>query len=114
MEADAAAKWKRSVWSPQGRFTRAIAAYFVFLAIMVVIGGLGSLPGAALGAVIVVLAPELLRSSGELRLILFGFLVIVLMGTGNRGLAGLIVDLFARVRGSWQRRTSAKAAAPGV
>jgi branched-chain amino acid transport system permease protein len=82
--------------------------------IMVVIGGLGSLPGAALGAVIVVLAPELLRSSGELRLILFGFLVIVLMGTGNRGLAGLIVDLFARVRGSWQRRTSAKAAAPGV
>jgi branched-chain amino acid transport system permease protein len=82
--------------------------------IMVVIGGLGSLPGAALGAVIVVLAPELLRSSGELRLILFGFLVIVLMGTGNRGLAGLIVDLFARIRGSWQRRTSAKAAAPGV
>ena len=59
--------------------------------IMVVIGGLGSLPGAALGAVIVVLAPELLRSSGELRLILFGFLVIVLMGTGNRGLAGLLV-----------------------
>jgi hypothetical protein len=40
--------------------------------------------------------------------------VIVLMGTGNRGLAGLIVDLFARIRGSWQRRTSAKAAAPGV
>ena len=56
--------------------------------IMVVIGGLGSLPGAALGAVIVVLAPELLRSSGELRLILFGFLVDRLMGTGNRGLAG--------------------------
>ena len=64
--------------------------------IMVVIGGLGSLPpGAALGAVIVVLAPELLRSSGELRLILFGLLVIVLMGTGNRGLAGLIADFVA-------------------
>jgi branched-chain amino acid transport system permease protein len=82
--------------------------------IMVVIGGLGSLPGAALGALIVVLAPELLRSSGELRLILFGFLVIVLMGTGNRGVAGLVLDLIAWVRRSLQRRTSAKAAAPGV
>jgi branched-chain amino acid transport system permease protein len=78
--------------------------------IMVVIGGLSSLPGAALGALIVVLAPEILRSSGELRLILFGLLVIVLMGTGNRGLAGLIVDLFASARGLWQR-ASAKAEA---
>jgi branched-chain amino acid transport system permease protein len=82
--------------------------------IMVVIGGLGSLPGAALGAGIVVLVPEILRSSGELRLILFGLLVVVLMGTGNRGLAGLIVDLFTLVRGSWRRRATAKAAAPGV
>jgi branched-chain amino acid transport system permease protein len=79
--------------------------------IMVVIGGLASLPGAALGALIVVLAPEVLRSSGELRLILFGLLVIVLMGTGNRGLAGLIVDLVAGVRAMWQRRASAKAEA---
>src|ERR1051325_9061429 len=39
METDAAAKWKRSVWSPQGRFTRAIGAYLVFVAILVVIGG---------------------------------------------------------------------------
>ena len=82
--------------------------------IMVVIGGLGSLPGAALGAVIVVLAPEILRSSGELRLILFGLLVIVLMGTGNRGLFGLILDVFARLRASWQGRISPKAAAPGA
>jgi branched-chain amino acid transport system permease protein len=82
--------------------------------IMVVIGGLGSLPGAALGAGIVVLVPEVLRSSGELRLILFGLLVVVLMGTGNRGLAGLIVDLVTLVRGSWRRRASAKATAPGM
>jgi branched-chain amino acid transport system permease protein len=82
--------------------------------IMVVIGGLGSLPGAALGAFIVVLVPEILRSSGELRLILFGLLVIILTGTGNRGLSGLIVDLLVRVRGWWQARASAKATAPGV
>lgn len=65
--------------------------------IMVVIGGLGSLPGAALGAVIVVLMPEYLRDSGELRLILFGLLVIVLMAAGNRGLAGLIGSIVGRI-----------------
>lgn len=65
--------------------------------IMVVVGGLGSLPGAALGAAIVVLTPELLRSSGESRLILFGLLVVVLVGVGNRGLIGLISALAHRL-----------------
>src|ERR1700761_1513982 len=65
--------------------------------IMVVIGGIRSLSGAALGAVIVVLVPELLRSSGEFRLILFGVMVIVLAGTGSRGLSGLLVDLVKRL-----------------
>lgn len=40
MESDAARKWKRSVWSWRGRFTRAIVAYLVFLGAMVAIGGL--------------------------------------------------------------------------
>ncbi len=65
--------------------------------IMVVIGGISSLPGAALGAAIVVLIPELLRASGEFRLILFGLMVIVLAGAGSRGLSGILVDLFRRV-----------------
>lgn len=64
--------------------------------IMVVIGGIRSLPGAALGAVIVVLIPELLRASGEFRLILFGVMVIVLAGAGSRGLSGILLDLFKR------------------
>ena len=68
--------------------------------IMVVIGGIRSLPGAALGAVIVVLIPELLRASGEFRLILFGLMVIVLAGTGSRGLSGILVDLFRRLSSS--------------
>jgi branched-chain amino acid transport system permease protein len=66
--------------------------------IMVVIGGLGSLPGAIIGALIVVLMPEYLRSSGELRLILFGALVVILMGFSRGGIAGLfaaIADRFA-------------------
>lgn len=57
--------------------------------IMVVVGGLGSIPGAVVGAIIVVLAPEYLRSSGELRLILFGALIVVLMGFNRGGIAGI-------------------------
>jgi len=78
--------------------------------IMVVIGGLGSLPGAALGAAIVVLMPEFLRSSGELRLILFGILVVVLMGAGNRGLAGLIAKAAERAKLYRPRQASALSA----
>jgi branched-chain amino acid transport system permease protein len=65
--------------------------------IMVVIGGIRSLPGAALGAAIVVLIPEVLRASGEFRLLIFGLMVIVLAGTGSRGLSGVLVDLFRRL-----------------
>jgi len=70
--------------------------------IMVVIGGIRSLPGAALGAVIVVLVPEVLRSSGEFRLLLFGFMVIVLAGTGSRGLSGILIDLAKRLSSSFR------------
>jgi branched-chain amino acid transport system permease protein len=68
--------------------------------IMVVVGGLGSLPGAVVGAIVIVLAPELLRSSGELRLILFGLLVVVLVGVGRGGIAGLVPILVQRVKRS--------------
>ena len=71
--------------------------------IMVVVGGLGSLPGAVIGAIIIVLMPEILRSSGELRLILFGALVVVLMGMGRGGIAGLASVIGSRF--SRRRRT---------
>jgi branched-chain amino acid transport system permease protein len=74
--------------------------------IMVVVGGIRSLPGAALGAAVVVLMPEVLRTSGELRLVLFGVLVIVLAGTGNGGLAGIGTNLIRRLSLRWQRRAS--------
>ena len=39
--------------------------------------------------------PEYLRSSGELRLILFGALVVVLMGFSRGGIAGLASVLWS-------------------
>ncbi|HET7849019.1 MAG TPA: branched-chain amino acid ABC transporter permease [Pseudolabrys sp.] len=80
--------------------------------IMVVVGGLGSLPGAVIGAIVIVLMPEFLRSSGELRLILFGLLVVVLMGISRGGIAGLgpgLMRLVARLRPP----PAAKSAEPG-
>jgi branched-chain amino acid transport system permease protein len=71
--------------------------------IMVVVGGLGSLPGAVIGAIVIVLMPEFLRSSGEWRLILFGALVVVLMGVSRGGIAGLgpmLRRFFPRFRSS--------------
>jgi hypothetical protein len=62
---------------------------------------LRGMPGAVIGALIVVLMPEYLWSSGELRLILFGALVVLLMGSSRGGIAGLasvLGDLFARWR----------------
>ena len=81
--------------------------------IMVVVGGLGSLPGAVLGAGIVVLLPELLRSSGEFRLIIFGLLVIVLMGVGTGGLAGLAGRLAPTLRVMFRRRPAELAVQSG-
>ena len=78
--------------------------------IMVVIGGLGSMPGAVFGALVVVLAPEYLRSSGELRLILFGALVVVLMGFSRGGIAGLgpvLVQGLARWHWFWRPKIPA-------
>jgi branched-chain amino acid transport system permease protein len=79
--------------------------------IMVVVGGIGSLPGAALGAAIVVFVPEFLRASGEFRLILFGVMVIVLAGADNGGLAGIATDLAKRARLRGQRASPAPSTA---
>jgi branched-chain amino acid transport system permease protein len=51
----------------------------VEILIVVVLGGLGSIPGVILGAVVVVLTPELLRSFSDWRLFLFALALIALM-----------------------------------
>lgn len=50
----------------------------ILMLTMVVVGGLGSVPGAALGAVLLTLLPELARGAGHFRMVLVG---VVLFGT---------------------------------
>jgi branched-chain amino acid transport system permease protein len=57
----------------------------ILILTMVVVGGLGSLPGAVVGACILILAPELARGAGHFRMVAVGavlFLSILLMPKG--------------------------------
>lgn len=55
---------------------------------MVVLGGMGSIPGTILGTVILTLAPELLRVVAEYRLLFYGALLVILMIFRPNGLLG--------------------------
>ncbi len=57
--------------------------------IMVVLGGLGSVSGAALAAILVTLLPEWLRGVQEYRMVIYALLLIVVMIVRPQGLLGL-------------------------
>lgn len=60
----------------------------VLLLAMVVLGGMGNIGGAVLGAVILGLLPELLRSFATYRMLVFGLLMILIMVFRPQGLLG--------------------------
>jgi len=55
---------------------------------MVVIGGMGSLPGAVVGALLLAVLPELLRGLAEYRMLIFGAALVLMMVFRPRGLLG--------------------------
>ena len=61
----------------------------VMILAMVILGGLGSVPGAIVGAAVLSIVPELLRDFSTYRMLLFGILMIVLMRVRPQGLLGL-------------------------
>lgn len=60
----------------------------VEIVVMVVLGGLGSLSGSMLSAILLTLMPEFLRGFEELRMILYALLLILLMILKPKGLLG--------------------------
>jgi len=46
---------------------------------LIIIGGIGSIPGVIIGAVALIALPDILRQFSDYRLLLFGFLLIVMM-----------------------------------
>ena len=63
---------------------------FLIVMVMLVIGGMGRFPGAAIGAFIVTFLNELLRPLGEYRLFIFGAMVVVLVVLLPEGLMGVL------------------------
>jgi branched-chain amino acid transport system permease protein len=58
----------------------------ILILAMVVIGGMGSIPGAILGAALVALLPEIFRSFSDYRFFVFGFALVVVMAFRPQGL----------------------------
>lgn len=67
---------------------------------MVIVGGIGTLTGPVLGAVILTVLPELLRSLGDARLIIYGALLILVVLFVPGGLLGAWREVIGRMR--WQ------------
>jgi branched-chain amino acid transport system permease protein len=79
----------------------------ILILAMVVVGGLGSLPGALLGALVLILLPELLRPVGDFRNIIIGMVLFGAILFLPKGLIGEVsaLDLARRqFAGAWQRR----------
>jgi len=86
----------------------------VTFAIIVIVGGLGSLPGAVLATVLVTLSPELLRSLGDWRLTIYGAVLAAMMVTRPQGLLGRRTQTQRRRSLRNWRRTAPSAIDPGL
>jgi branched-chain amino acid transport system permease protein len=76
----------------------------ILILAMIVVGGLGSLPGAVAGAVLLILLPEVLRFIGDARQIVVGCIMFAVILYLPKGLIGEVPALeFARrqLRGGW-------------
>ncbi|HKY30284.1 MAG TPA: branched-chain amino acid ABC transporter permease [Pyrinomonadaceae bacterium] len=56
--------------------------------IMIILGGLGSIIGSVLGAILLTVLPEALRGFAEYRMVIYSLLLIILMITRPQGLLG--------------------------
>jgi branched-chain amino acid transport system permease protein len=55
---------------------------------MITVGGLGSLPGAIIGAAVLIVAPEYLRDFAQYKMLAFGVLLVASMILLPKGIAG--------------------------
>jgi branched-chain amino acid transport system permease protein len=57
---------------------------------MMVVGGMGSIPGSILGGIVLTIIPEVLRFVGNIRLVLYGIAIVAIIVFAPKGMGGLI------------------------
>jgi len=78
---------------------------------MMVVGGIGSIPGAIVGGAALTILPEVLRFIGEFRLVLYGAAVVAIIIFAPQGLGGLIDFIDETLSGQRARERAANEAA---
>jgi branched-chain amino acid transport system permease protein len=73
---------------------------------MVIVGGMGSLSGPVFGAILLTVLPEFLRGIGDLRLIVYGLALTLVVLFMPGGIAQALRFVRERLFGSWPRRTA--------
>lgn len=63
---------------------------FIYLVVMVLLGGVGKFPGPAIGAFVVIFVSDYLRAFENYRLLIFGALVVILVMLAPRGIMGAV------------------------
>src|ERR1700704_6771296 len=82
--------------------------------IMIILGGLGSIVGSVLGAILLTILPEALRGFAQYRMVIYSVLLIVLMITRPQGLLGntqAFKKWRLRLRGKREREDAVKQSA---
>jgi branched-chain amino acid transport system permease protein len=85
-----------------------ITESFTILA-MVIVGGMGTLIGPVFGAVLLTVLPEVLRGVGDLRLVVYGLMLTLVVLFMPGGMVQAARYLAARIRQGWPRRDAAGA-----
>ena len=70
---------------------------FLLCLVMVVMGGMGKYPGAAIGAFVVKILDEALRPTLTFRLVILGLIIIIVMTYLPHGIMGLLEELKKRI-----------------
>jgi len=71
---------------------------------MVVVGGMGSITGSALGALAIVIVPEYLRVFEHLRLIVYSIVLLLMIIYAPKGLAGLFGSISKKILSEDQKK----------
>ncbi len=79
---------------------------FIYLVIMVLLGGVGKFPGPAIGAFIIIFVSDWLRQFERWRMLIFGALVVIIVMLAPRGLMGAVDSAQRFIRRLRTRRSA--------